>query len=68
MCSSASKKGKYVVTVMVDARSTRSVPFVIIPMKLGLHTIEVKASVRGWGGQDGVKKELRVVVRQTIAS
>uniref|UniRef100_A0A4W5Q9R7 Anaphylatoxin-like domain-containing protein n=1 Tax=Hucho hucho TaxID=62062 RepID=A0A4W5Q9R7_9TELE len=44
VCSSASKKGKYIVTVMVDARSTRSVPFVIIPMKLGLHTIEVKAS------------------------
>uniref|UniRef100_A0AAZ3Q3F2 Anaphylatoxin-like domain-containing protein n=1 Tax=Oncorhynchus tshawytscha TaxID=74940 RepID=A0AAZ3Q3F2_ONCTS len=65
VCSSASKKGKYVVTVMVDPRSTRSVRFVIIPMMLGLHTIEVKASVRDWGGQDGVKKELRVVVRQT---
>uniref|UniRef100_A0A8C8GKI5 Anaphylatoxin-like domain-containing protein n=1 Tax=Oncorhynchus tshawytscha TaxID=74940 RepID=A0A8C8GKI5_ONCTS len=61
VCSSASKKGKYVVTVMVDPRSTRSVRFVIIPMMLGLHTIEVKASVRDWGGQDGVKKELRVV-------
>uniref|UniRef100_A0A8C7WDC7 Uncharacterized protein n=1 Tax=Oncorhynchus mykiss TaxID=8022 RepID=A0A8C7WDC7_ONCMY len=61
VCSSASKKGKYVVTVMVDPMSTRSVPFVIIPMKLGLHTIEVKASVRDWGVQDGVKKELRVV-------
>uniref|UniRef100_A0A4W5QXY5 Anaphylatoxin-like domain-containing protein n=1 Tax=Hucho hucho TaxID=62062 RepID=A0A4W5QXY5_9TELE len=66
VCSSASKKGKYIVTVMVDARSTRSVPFVIIPMELGLHTIEVKASVRDWGGRDGIKKELRVVVRQTI--
>uniref|UniRef100_A0A4W5QFI8 Anaphylatoxin-like domain-containing protein n=1 Tax=Hucho hucho TaxID=62062 RepID=A0A4W5QFI8_9TELE len=62
VCSSASKKGKYIVTVMVDARSTRSVPFVIIPMKLGLHTIEVKAVVRDWDGQDYVKKELRVVV------
>uniref|UniRef100_A0A4W5QFD9 Uncharacterized protein n=1 Tax=Hucho hucho TaxID=62062 RepID=A0A4W5QFD9_9TELE len=61
VCSSASKKGKYIVTVMVDARSTRSVPFVIIPMKLGLHTIEVKAVVRDWDGQDYVKKELRVV-------
>uniref|UniRef100_A0A674BQ17 Complement C3-like n=1 Tax=Salmo trutta TaxID=8032 RepID=A0A674BQ17_SALTR len=66
VCSSASKKGRYIVTVVVDPRSTRSVPFVIIPMKLGLHTIEVKASVRDWGGRDGVKKELRVVVRQTI--
>uniref|UniRef100_A0AAZ3QD07 Anaphylatoxin-like domain-containing protein n=1 Tax=Oncorhynchus tshawytscha TaxID=74940 RepID=A0AAZ3QD07_ONCTS len=63
VCSSASKKGRYIVTVMVDPKSTRSVPFVIIPMKLGLHTIEVKASVRDWGGRDGVKKELRVVVR-----
>uniref|UniRef100_A0A674BSC3 Complement C3-like n=1 Tax=Salmo trutta TaxID=8032 RepID=A0A674BSC3_SALTR len=59
VCSSASKKGRYIVTVVVDPRSTRSVPFVIIPMKLGLHTIEVKASVRDWGGRDGVKKELR---------
>ncbi|KAM9490571.1 complement C3-like isoform 1-T1 [Salvelinus alpinus] len=66
VCSSASKKGKYVVTVMVDPRSTRSVPFVIIPMKLGLHTIEVKASVRDWGGQDGVKKELRVVAEGVL--
>uniref|UniRef100_A0A674EIW3 Complement C3-like n=1 Tax=Salmo trutta TaxID=8032 RepID=A0A674EIW3_SALTR len=66
VCSSASKKGKYVVTVMVDARSTRSVPFVIIPMKLGLHTIEVKASVRDWGGQDGVKKELHVVAEGVL--
>ncbi|CAB1344823.1 unnamed protein product [Coregonus sp. 'balchen'] len=66
VCSSASKKGKYIVTVMVDARSTRSVPFVIIPMKLGLHTIEVKASVRDWGGQDGVKKDLRVVAEGVL--
>uniref|UniRef100_A0A4W5QFZ5 Anaphylatoxin-like domain-containing protein n=1 Tax=Hucho hucho TaxID=62062 RepID=A0A4W5QFZ5_9TELE len=66
VCSSASKKGKYIVTVMVDARSTRSVPFVIIPMKLGLHTIEVKAVVRDWDGQDYVKKELRVVVSDAL--
>uniref|UniRef100_A0A8C7QT32 Anaphylatoxin-like domain-containing protein n=1 Tax=Oncorhynchus mykiss TaxID=8022 RepID=A0A8C7QT32_ONCMY len=68
VCSSASKKGRYIVTVMVDPRSTRSVPFVIIPMKLGLHTIEVKASVRDWGGRDGVKKELRVVVSGPLAN
>uniref|UniRef100_A0A8C7JLG1 Complement C3 n=1 Tax=Oncorhynchus kisutch TaxID=8019 RepID=A0A8C7JLG1_ONCKI len=68
VCSSASKKGRYIVTVMVDPRSTRSVPFVIIPMKLGLHTIEVKASVRDWGGRDGVKKELRVVVSGALAN
>ncbi|KAK6300273.1 hypothetical protein J4Q44_G00283710 [Coregonus suidteri] len=66
VCSSASKKGKYIVTVMVDARSTQSVPFVIIPMKLGLHTIEVKASVRGSDSQDGVKKELRVVAEGVL--
>uniref|UniRef100_A0A8C8LZ98 Anaphylatoxin-like domain-containing protein n=1 Tax=Oncorhynchus tshawytscha TaxID=74940 RepID=A0A8C8LZ98_ONCTS len=68
VCSSASKKGRYIVTVMVDPKSTRSVPFVIIPMKLGLHTIEVKASVRDWGGRDGVKKELRVVVSGALAN
>uniref|UniRef100_A0A674BSR2 Complement C3-like n=1 Tax=Salmo trutta TaxID=8032 RepID=A0A674BSR2_SALTR len=68
VCSSASKKGRYIVTVVVDPRSTRSVPFVIIPMKLGLHTIEVKASVRDWGGRDGVKKELRVVVSDALTN
>uniref|UniRef100_A0AAY5KG22 Anaphylatoxin-like domain-containing protein n=1 Tax=Esox lucius TaxID=8010 RepID=A0AAY5KG22_ESOLU len=68
ICSSASKKGRDRVTVEMDSMSTRSVPFVIIPMMLGRHSIEVKALVPDSGYQDGVKKDLLVVVRQTLAS
>uniref|UniRef100_A0A3P9A4R0 Anaphylatoxin-like domain-containing protein n=1 Tax=Esox lucius TaxID=8010 RepID=A0A3P9A4R0_ESOLU len=67
ICSSASKKGRDRVTVEMDSMSTRSVPFVIIPMMLGRHSIEVKALVPDSGYQDGVKKDLLVVVRQTLS-
>ncbi|KAI7810846.1 complement C3 [Triplophysa rosa] len=60
VCSLASKKGRYQTTVTVDAKSSRSVPFVIVPLALGRHGIEVKAAVAGRGG-DGVKKDLLVV-------
>ncbi|KAJ8246286.1 hypothetical protein GJAV_G00265890 [Gymnothorax javanicus] len=62
VCSAASKQRKYrVPEVFVDSMSSRAVPFVIIPMALGLHSIEVKASVYGSIQTDGVKKDLRVV-------
>uniref|UniRef100_A0A8C5F6Z5 Uncharacterized protein n=1 Tax=Gadus morhua TaxID=8049 RepID=A0A8C5F6Z5_GADMO len=44
VCSSASNKGKYTQTVKVASESTRSVPFVIIPMQHGTIPIEIKAS------------------------
>ncbi|XP_060755183.1 complement C3-like [Neoarius graeffei] len=58
VCSAASKKKKYKTTVNIDAQSTRSVPYVIIPMKAGDHQIEVLAA---GGFFDGVRKTLKVV-------
>lgn len=65
VCSVASKRGKYRQEVRVGAQTTRSVPFVIIPMKEGKRSIEVKAAVKDSSLNDGVLKILRVVVRQT---
>ncbi len=63
VCSSASKKGKYRTTVNVDKDSSIAVPYVIIPMTLGNHMIEVKVSAYESIHTDGVKKKLNVVVR-----
>lgn len=67
VCSSASRRGRYRQEVNVASSSTRAVPFVIIPMKEGHLEIEVKAAVKGSSSlYDGVKKNLLVVVRQTL--
>ncbi|XP_043094014.1 complement C3 isoform X2 [Puntigrus tetrazona] len=60
ICSPASKRGKFHTIVTVDAKSSYSVPFVIVPLSLGRHAIEVKAAAAG-RGNDGVKKDLLVV-------
>ncbi|KAF4118191.1 hypothetical protein G5714_000242 [Onychostoma macrolepis] len=60
ICSPASKRGKSHTIVTVDAKSSYSVPFVIVPLALGRHAIEVKAAAAG-RGSDGVKKDLLVV-------
>lgn len=65
MCSAASKRGKYRQEIDVGASTTASVSFVIIPMKVGQVTIEVKAAVKGYSLSDAVSKQLRVVVRKT---
>ncbi|XP_029287432.1 complement C3a.1 [Cottoperca gobio] len=61
VCSSASKRGRYRQEVKVGPQSTRSVPFIIIPMKKGQYNIEVKAAVKDSSLNDGILKELRVV-------
>ncbi|XP_033969799.1 complement C3-like isoform X1 [Trematomus bernacchii] len=61
VCSSASKHGKYRQEVRIGAQSTRSVPFIIIPMKEGEFRIEVKAAVKDSSLNDGIMKMLRVV-------
>ncbi|XP_041838072.1 complement C3-like [Melanotaenia boesemani] len=61
VCSAASKRGKYIEKVKVGPQTTRSVPFVIIPMKEGERSIEVKASVKDSSLNDGIRKMLRVV-------
>uniref|UniRef100_A0A668VQN4 Complement component c3a, duplicate 5 n=1 Tax=Oreochromis aureus TaxID=47969 RepID=A0A668VQN4_OREAU len=66
VCSSASKRGRYHQEVTVGPETTRSVPFVIIPMKEGERRIEVKAAVKGSYLNDGVMKMLRVVVREPM--
>lgn len=49
--------------VEVDAISSRSVPYVIIPLDLGNHWIEAKAAAYDSAQSDGVRKILKVVVR-----
>ncbi|XP_051240231.1 complement C3 isoform X2 [Dicentrarchus labrax] len=61
VCSSAHKRGKYRQEVKVGALTTRSVPFIIIPMKEGQYRIEVKAAVKDSSLNDGIMKMLRVV-------
>lgn len=66
VCSAASKHGKYQQQVKVGAKTTQSVPFVIIPTREGQYRIEVKAAIKGDSlATDGVMKMLRVVVRET---
>ncbi|XP_047659457.1 complement C3-like [Tachysurus fulvidraco] len=59
ICSAASKKKKYRTIVNVEAESTISIPYVIIPMELGNHHIEVQAASSSL--YDGVRKTLKVV-------
>ncbi|XP_056264584.1 complement C3-like isoform X2 [Pseudoliparis swirei] len=61
VCSAASKRKKYRQEVNIRAESTRSVPFVVIPMKEGHFKIEVKAAVKDSALNDGIIKILRVV-------
>ncbi|KAM9363627.1 complement C3-like [Symphorus nematophorus] len=61
VCSAASKHGRYRQEVKVGPQTTRSVPFIIIPMKEGQHRVEVKAAVKDSSLNDGIMKMLRVV-------
>ncbi|XP_041641235.1 complement C3-like [Cheilinus undulatus] len=61
VCSAASKLARFRQEVTVGPQTTQSVPFLIIPMKEGQYTIEVKAAVRNSSLTDGVIKVLRVV-------
>ncbi|KAM9362521.1 complement C3-like [Symphorus nematophorus] len=65
VCSAAFKKGRFQQIVNVGPQTTRSVPFVIMPMKEGLYPIEVKAAVRGSSLNDGIRRKLRVVIYVT---
>uniref|UniRef100_A0A8C9XGR4 Anaphylatoxin-like domain-containing protein n=1 Tax=Sander lucioperca TaxID=283035 RepID=A0A8C9XGR4_SANLU len=66
VCSSASKRGRYRQEVKMGAQTTRAVPFIIIPMKEGKYSIEVKASVKDSSLNDGIIKKLLVVVRELL--
>ncbi|KAL7852208.1 hypothetical protein SRHO_G00179930 [Serrasalmus rhombeus] len=68
VCSAASKKGRYRTTVNVDAQSSRSISYIIIPMELGNHWIEVKAAAFDSTLTDGVRKALKVVSEGVLTS
>ncbi|XP_066064637.1 complement C3 [Chamaea fasciata] len=61
LCSPSTAKQRYQQVLRIKAESSRTVPFVIVPLKLGLLDVEVKAAVRNEYVGDGVKKKLRVV-------
>ncbi|XP_074023270.1 complement C3, partial [Numenius arquata] len=61
ICSASTSKMRYQQVLKLKAQSSWAVPFVIVPLQLGLHDVEVKAAVRGSFVSDGVKKKLKVV-------
>ncbi|KAG8573862.1 hypothetical protein GDO81_008889 [Engystomops pustulosus] len=61
ICSLSTAKKAYSVVVDVKNASSIAVPFVIVPLTIGQHFIEVKAAVYGIFAGDGVKKPLKVV-------
>uniref|UniRef100_A0A8C4HKE0 Anaphylatoxin-like domain-containing protein n=1 Tax=Dicentrarchus labrax TaxID=13489 RepID=A0A8C4HKE0_DICLA len=61
VCSAAHRRGKYRQEVKVGDLTTRSVSFIIIPMKEGKYPITVKAAVKDSSLNDGIMKMLRVV-------
>ncbi|XP_060109217.1 A.superbus venom factor 1-like [Heteronotia binoei] len=60
-CSASTAKRRYRQVFTIRGLSSKAVPFVIVPLQLGLHDIEVKAAVWGLSVSDGVKKKLKVV-------
>nr|XP_040041543.1 complement C3-like [Gasterosteus aculeatus aculeatus] len=68
LCSAAYKRGKYRQEVRIGPQTTRSVPFVVIPMKEGEHRMEVKAAVKDSSLHDGIWKNLRVVPRGELVT
>ena len=61
-CSLATAKKPYQQILNIPAKSSIAVPFLIVPLKVGLHNVEVKAAVDNHFLMDGVKKLLKVVV------
>ncbi|GAB5567620.1 complement C3-like [Prionailurus iriomotensis] len=62
-CSLATAKKRYQQILNIPAKSSMAVPFVVVPLKVGLHEVEVKAAVYNRFIMDGVKKPLKVVAR-----
>nr|XP_020634230.1 LOW QUALITY PROTEIN: A.superbus venom factor 1-like [Pogona vitticeps] len=60
-CSASSAKQRYRQEFRIGRQSSRAVSFVIVPLELGIHDMEVKAAVWGVMVSDGVKKKLKVV-------
>ncbi|XP_072255528.1 venom factor-like isoform X2 [Pyxicephalus adspersus] len=60
-CSLSTPSRKYSQEITVKKLSSHSVPFVIVPLTVGMHDVEVMASVFGRLMSDGVRKKLKVV-------
>ncbi|XP_060108646.1 A.superbus venom factor 1-like [Heteronotia binoei] len=60
-CSASTAKERYRQVFSIKGLSSKAVPFVIVPLQMGLHDIEVKGAVWGEYVSDGVKKKLKVV-------
>ncbi|XP_068130211.1 A.superbus venom factor 1-like [Hyperolius riggenbachi] len=58
-CSLATAKNKYRQPITLRKSSSMAIPFIIVPLTLGSHDVEVKAG--GIGASDGVRKKLKVV-------
>uniref|UniRef100_A0A8C8SLK6 Anaphylatoxin-like domain-containing protein n=1 Tax=Pelusios castaneus TaxID=367368 RepID=A0A8C8SLK6_9SAUR len=61
-CSPSSSKANYQQIISMKARSSKAIPLVIVPLELGFHNIEIKASQLHSFVGDVVKKKLNVVV------
>uniref|UniRef100_H0W536 Complement C3 n=1 Tax=Cavia porcellus TaxID=10141 RepID=H0W536_CAVPO len=71
-CSLATAKKRHTQTVTIGPKSSVAVPYVLVPLKIGLQEVEVKAAVYNYFISDGVKKTLKVVpegmrVNKTVA-
>ncbi|XP_069335737.1 complement C3 [Eulemur rufifrons] len=71
-CSLATAKKRHQQTVTIQPKSSMAIPYVIVPLKVGLHEVEVKAAVYNRFISDGVRKTLKVVpegirVNKTVA-
>ncbi|XP_070272056.1 complement C3-like isoform X2 [Myotis yumanensis] len=60
-CSLATAKKRHLQTVTIPPKSSLAVPYVIVPLKVGLQEVEVKATVYRYFITDGVRKTLKVV-------
>ncbi|XP_054418212.1 complement C3 [Pteronotus mesoamericanus] len=60
-CSMATAKRRHQQIVNIPPKSSLAVPYVIVPLKIGLQEVEVKATVYKFFISDGVKKTLKVV-------
>ncbi|KAM3924662.1 LOW QUALITY PROTEIN: venom factor-like [Leptodactylus fuscus] len=60
-CSYSTAKAKYRQVVEIRAQSSVVVPFIIVPLSLGDHAVEVKAAIFRQFVSDGVRKKLKVV-------
>uniref|UniRef100_A0ABM5FQG1 A.superbus venom factor 1-like n=1 Tax=Pogona vitticeps TaxID=103695 RepID=A0ABM5FQG1_9SAUR len=60
-CSASTAKQRYRQEFRIQKQSSWAMPIVVVPLEVGIHDIEVKASVWGTMVSDGVKKKLKVV-------